>query len=82
MVPRAGIFPAELTALRGAGLLMAVLLVLYATYALVLGLVLFDEPEAIFSPWTVVYGVPQFTVWALGLFLATRSYAARTAARP
>ena len=30
MVPRAGIFPAELTALRGAGLLMAVLLVLYA----------------------------------------------------
>jgi hypothetical protein len=30
MVPRAGIFPAELTALRGAGLLMAALLVAYA----------------------------------------------------
>nr|MDQ3726376.1 glycosyltransferase [Actinomycetota bacterium] len=30
MVPRAGIFPAELTALRGTGLLLAALLVLYA----------------------------------------------------
>jgi Glycosyl transferase family 2 len=30
MVPSAGIFPAELTALRGAGLLLAALLVLYA----------------------------------------------------
>ena len=30
MVPRAGIFPAELTALRGAGLLIAALLVFYA----------------------------------------------------
>jgi Glycosyl transferase family 2 len=30
MVPRAGIFPAEVTALRGAGLLIAALLVLYA----------------------------------------------------
>lgn len=30
MVPRAGIFPAELTALRGAGLLIAALMVLYA----------------------------------------------------
>jgi hypothetical protein len=45
----------------------------------VLAIVVFDEPEAIFSPWTIVYGVPQFTVWALGLFLATRSYSARTA---
>jgi Glycosyl transferase family 2 len=30
MVPRAGIFPAELTALRGAGLLLAVLTIVYA----------------------------------------------------
>lgn len=30
MVPRAGIFPAELTALRGAGLLMAIALIAYA----------------------------------------------------
>ncbi|HWT90234.1 MAG TPA: hypothetical protein VN179_03880, partial [Solirubrobacterales bacterium] len=30
MLPRAGIFPAELTALRGGGLLMAALLILYA----------------------------------------------------
>ena len=65
-----------------AGYAVSVLLALYATYAVVLAFVLFDEPEAIFSPWTIVYGVPQFTVWALGLFLATRSYAARTAARP
>jgi hypothetical protein len=60
------------------GYAVSVLLALYATYAAVLAVVLFDEPEAIFSPWTVVYGVPQFTVWALGLILATRSYAART----
>ena len=30
MVPRAGIFPAELTALRGVGLLIAAFLVVYA----------------------------------------------------
>ena len=30
MVPRAGIFPSELTALRGAGLLIGVAIILYA----------------------------------------------------
>jgi len=35
------------------------------------------------DPWTGVYGIVQFIPWWLGLFVATRSYAARTApARP
>ena len=35
--------------------------------------------DGIFSPWIVVYGIPQFLVWAVGLFLAAWSYRARTA---
>ncbi|MEU1686695.1 hypothetical protein [Micromonospora sp. NPDC005707] len=34
--------------------------------------------DGIFSPWIVVYGIPQFLVWSIGLFLAAWSYRART----
>ncbi|NUW40847.1 hypothetical protein [Nonomuraea rhodomycinica] len=32
----------------------------------------------IFSPWIVVYGIPQFLVWGIGLLLAAWSYHARS----
>ncbi|MEV4106351.1 hypothetical protein [Nonomuraea sp. NPDC049695] len=35
--------------------------------------------DGIFSPWIVVYGIPQFLVWGIGLFLAAWSYRARAA---
>lgn len=34
--------------------------------------------DGIFSPWIVVYGVPQFLVWGVGLSLAAHSYRRRT----
>ncbi|MGC4746848.1 hypothetical protein ACLQ28_14465 [Micromonospora sp. DT201] len=61
------------------GYTVPALLLLYSLYAVVVTIVEFDSPEAIFSPWTAVYGLIQFIPWWLGLFLATRSYAARTA---
>jgi hypothetical protein len=64
------------------GYAVCAFLTLYLLYAVVLTVAQFDAAEAIFSPWTGVYGIVQFSVWALGLFLATRSYAARTATRP
>ncbi|MGI5489650.1 hypothetical protein [Microtetraspora malaysiensis] len=33
--------------------------------------------DGIFSPWIVVYGIPQFLVWGIGLSLAAWSYRAR-----
>ncbi|MFG1869205.1 hypothetical protein [Micromonospora arborensis] len=63
------------------GYAVPTLLLLYSLYAVVLTIVQFGSPEAIFSPWTGVYGIIQFIPWWLGLFLATRSYAARTAPR-
>ncbi|MFI7146362.1 hypothetical protein ACIBO2_15700 [Nonomuraea sp. NPDC050022] len=35
--------------------------------------------DGIFSPWIVVYGIPQFLVWGIGLVLAAWSYRARAA---
>lgn len=55
------------------------LLLTYSVYALVVTLTTYDNAEVIFSPWTAVYGIAQFIPWWLGLFLAARSYAARTA---
>jgi hypothetical protein len=69
-------FPRRLLVVAGTGL--GVFLLLYTLYAAVLGVVLADAENAVFSPWTVVYGVPQFLIWAGGLLIATRSYAART----
>jgi hypothetical protein len=60
------------------GYAVTVLLTLYLLYAVVVTVVTFDDPAAVFSPWTAVYGVAQFAVWAAGLFVATRSYAHRT----
>ncbi|MEV5506922.1 hypothetical protein [Streptomyces orinoci] len=37
------------------------------------------EDDGIFSPWIVVYGVPQFLVWGGGLLIAAYQYARRTA---
>ncbi|MEV5568955.1 hypothetical protein AB0L06_02820 [Spirillospora sp. NPDC052269] len=34
--------------------------------------------DGIFSPWIVVYGIPQFLVWGGGLFMAAWSYRDRT----
>ncbi|BEL07770.1 hypothetical protein Q0Z83_059610 [Actinoplanes sichuanensis] len=50
----------------------------YAALAVVLSAVQWDSPEAIFSPWTGVYGIGQFTVWVGALAVAVRSYARRT----
>jgi len=57
---------------------LAALLLLYTMYAAVLGAVQMNAPNPIFSPWIILYGVPQFLIWAVGLWAATRSYAQRT----
>ncbi|MDI6105805.1 hypothetical protein QLQ12_45245 [Actinoplanes sp. NEAU-A12] len=57
---------------------LAVALAGYTLLALVLSFAQWDAPEAIFSPWTGVYGIAQFTAWATALAVATRSYAVRT----
>lgn len=38
-----------------------------------------DHPNAIFSPWTGVFGIPVFIIWVTALVIATASYARRTA---
>jgi hypothetical protein len=52
---------------------------LYTLYACVLMVVLWDRPDAIFSPWTGLFGIPHFAVWVTALIIATASYARRTA---
>lgn len=69
--------PRHLLVVPGYG--VAALLLSYSVYAIVLTVVQHGSPGGIFSPWTGVYGIVQFIPWWLGLFLATRSYAARTA---
>ncbi|HLL67976.1 MAG TPA: hypothetical protein VK453_20010 [Micromonosporaceae bacterium] len=65
------------------GYAVPTLLLLYSIYAIGLMFVQWGSPHGIFNPWTGVYGIVQFIPWWLGLFVATRSYAARTApARP
>jgi hypothetical protein len=58
-------------------------LLLYTVWAAVLSVIQVNDEDlresgAIFSPWIVVYGIPQFLVWGIGLFLAAASYRART----
>lgn len=69
--------PRALLILPGYGL--AVALGAYTLYAAVLAVVLWDHPNAIFSPWTGVFGIPVFIIWVTALVIATASYARRTA---
>jgi small-conductance mechanosensitive channel len=57
---------------------LSVCLLGYATFAAFTLPGQWHDPAAIFSPWIVVFGIPQFIVWAGGLLIATRSYARRT----
>jgi hypothetical protein len=50
----------------------------YTALVVVLAFVQWNSPEAIFSPWTGVYGIIHFVVWISALAVATRSYAERT----
>ncbi|WP_327280123.1 MULTISPECIES: hypothetical protein [unclassified Streptomyces] len=56
---------------------VAALLLLYTVWAAVLTVDQWNAPS-IFSRWIVVYGIPQFLVWGIGLFIAARSYHSRT----
>lgn len=69
--------PRALLLVPGYGL--AVVLGAYTAFAAVLAVVQWGDPRAIFSPWTGVYGIPQFIIWVAGLTIATTSYARRTA---
>lgn len=62
------------------GYVVSVFLLLFTLYATVLLFVQINAPNKIFSPWIIAYAVPQFLVWSIGLYIATRSYAARTSA--
>jgi hypothetical protein len=69
--------PRALLVVPGYGL--AVALGAYTVFACVLAVVQWDHPDAIFSPWTGVVGIPHFIIWVAGLAVATASYARRTA---
>jgi hypothetical protein len=69
--------PRMLLIMPGAGL--SVLLLAYTVFAAALAPSQWNDPAAIFEPWIVLYGVPQFLVWVIGLIVATHSYARRTA---
>ncbi|MFF5078535.1 hypothetical protein ACFY36_15905 [Actinoplanes sp. NPDC000266] len=60
------------------GYALVVALSAYLMWAAVLAVAQWNAPEAIFSPWTGVYGIPQFAVWIGALAVATRSYDRRT----
>ncbi|RSO31073.1 hypothetical protein DMH15_24890 [Streptomyces sp. WAC 06725] len=53
-------------------------LLLYTVWAAVQEFREFND-DGIFSPWIVVYGIPQFLVWGIGLAIAAHSYRHRTA---
>ncbi|MFE5869260.1 hypothetical protein ACFQ6V_11470 [Streptomyces roseifaciens] len=52
-------------------------LLLYTVWAAVQTVNSFND-DAVFSPWIVVYGIPQFLVWGVGLAIAAHSYRRRT----
>lgn len=60
------------------GYALVVALSAYTILAFVLIFGQWDAPEAIFSPWTGVYGIVHFVIWITGLAVATRSYQQRT----
>jgi hypothetical protein len=57
----------------------AVFLLAYAAFAAVVLPPQWNDPAAIVNPWIVVLGLAQFPIWAIGLIIATLSYARRTA---
>lgn len=57
--------------------LASVFLLLYTVWAAVRTAADFSD-DGVFSPWIVVFGVPQFLVWGIGLFVAALSYRRRT----
>lgn len=59
---------------------LSAFLLLYTVRAVAQTVTGFDD-DAVFSPWIVVYGIPQFLVWGGGLLIAARSYRRRTSAR-
>ncbi len=63
--------------LAGTAFVVSAFLLLYTAWATVQLATDFDD-DGIFSPWIVVYGIPQFLVWGIGLFIAARSYHRRT----
>ncbi|MFC9234903.1 hypothetical protein ACFTZK_00105 [Streptomyces decoyicus] len=52
-------------------------LLLYTIWAAAQTIKDFND-DGIFSPWTAVYGIPQFLVWGIGLAIAAHSYRRRT----
>lgn len=52
-------------------------LLLYTAWAGLQFITQFNE-DGIFSQWIIIYGIPQFLVWGLGLLIAARSYQVRT----
>ena len=64
--------------LSATGFTVAAFLLGYTVWAAWQSVVTFGD-EGIFSEWIVVYGIPHFLVWGIGLLMATWSYRARTA---
>lgn len=67
--------------LAATALTVGVLLLLYTVWAAVLSVLQWNDP-GIFNRWIVVYGIPQFLVWGIGLLIAARSYRDRTRLQP
>lgn len=63
--------------LTGTAFAVSAFLLGYTVWAAARTISDFDS-DGIFSPWIVVYGVPQFLVWGIGLSIAAHSYRHRT----
>ncbi|MFI6941329.1 hypothetical protein ACIBI4_18800 [Streptomyces sp. NPDC050418] len=84
-------FPAWLPLLRGhrvpprtltaTAYTVATALLAYTAFATYRTFVEWNDP-GVFSRWIAVYGIPQFLVWGIGLFIAARSYGRRASASP
>ncbi|MEU7731478.1 hypothetical protein AB0B78_40735 [Streptomyces sp. NPDC040724] len=59
---------------------VAAFLLLYTVWAAILTVIQWNDP-GVFSRWIVVYGIPQFLVWGIGLLIAAHSYRSRTTPR-
>jgi vacuolar-type H+-ATPase subunit I/STV1 len=60
---------------------LAVFLLAYAVFATIVLPQQWNDPGVFFSSWIVAFGLAQFPIWAIGLLVATRAYARRTAPR-
>ncbi len=63
--------------LTGTAFAVSAFLLGYTVWAAARTISDFDN-DGIFSPWIVVYGIPQFLVWGIGLSIAAHSYHHRT----